>query len=97
MKIEFDKDAGNLIAQIFPRQDDNKPPAPQDLGKLGLVFGGRYANTNLTGLVIVAAVLLILVVVVRSETSTYSREIITGMVSLISLSLGYLFGSARGR
>ena len=62
----------------------------------GRLFGARYANTNITGIVILAALLLLLVDRFMPEHPG-SRELITGAFSIISLALGYLFGSSRPR
>ena len=97
MKIEIEDTVWAAVADSIGQQGSDKPPSPQALGWLGRIFGGRYASTNITGLVIVAAISLLFVVEARSEPGEHSREIVTGMVGLISLSLGYLFGSSRVR
>ena len=73
-----------------------EPPSAQDLGWLGRVFGARHADTNIAGMVIVAAVILLLYVVV-SGSYEQGREVVTGMIGLIGASLGYAFGSHRSR
>ena len=71
----------------------SRPPADQDLGLLGRVFGARYASTNIVGVVVTVA-LLFLVVNRFLGPYEYGREAITGTFSLLGLALGYLFGSA---
>ena len=72
-------------------------PNPHDLGWLGMIFGGRYASTNIAGVVIVASVLLLVGITFWPPAMEYQREVITGTFSLISLVLGYLFGSTKVR
>ncbi len=79
--------------------DHQEPPAHrQDLGLLGRVFGGRYASTNIAGLVAVVMMIMLAIVWYTSRGSgNFEREFVTGAFSLITLVLGYLFGSARAR
>ena len=73
-----------------------EPPSALDVGLLGRVFGARHADTNIAAMVIVVAAILLAGVVV-SGSYEQGREIVTGMIGLISASLGYAFGSRRYR
>ena len=68
-------------------------PNPQDLGWLGVVFGARYANTNIVGLVVTASILMLFGAAFGLPGLDFGRELLAGIFSLLSLALGYLFGS----
>ena len=85
-----------LVRMLVEESGPDGPPASLDVGLAGRLFGARYANTNITGIVIVAALVLLFVDRFMPE-HTGSRELITGTFSIISLALGYLFGSSRPR
>ncbi len=84
-----------LIRLIAKRGNGPTQPTPLDVGWVGRLFGARYADTNITGLVIVALLVLLFVVWLRPEYAE-SRELITGSASsIIGLALGYMFGKYR--
>ena len=85
-----------LVRLLAEESSPDGPPASLDVGLAGRLFGARYANTNITGIVILVALLLLLVDRFMPEHPG-SRELITGAFSIISLALGYLFGSSRPR
>lgn len=92
-----DSDRAVLVPLIraLKEEDSDKPATARDLGQLGRLFGASYANTNITGIAIIAMVMLLFVVVMLKPEHPGSRELITGAFSIISLALGYLFGSRR--
>ena len=85
-----------LVRTLVEQSGPSAPPTRQDLGLLGHVFGARYASTNITGIVIVAVLVLLFLDRFATEHPG-SRELVTGAFSVISLALGYLFGSSRPR
>ena len=85
-----------LVRMLAEEGSSDGPPDSLDVGWAGRLFGARYANTNITGIVIVAALVLLLLDRFMPEHPG-SRELITGAFSIISLALGYLFGSSRPR
>lgn len=89
-----------LIRRIIDQGGTGDPPAREDLGQLGRLFGGRYASTNIAGLTVIVLLLLLLLMVMvgawAEVTLPYERELVAGSFSGITLALGYLFGS-RGR
>ncbi|MYN64953.1 MAG: hypothetical protein F4X11_07995 [Acidobacteria bacterium] len=91
--------ATQAIRAIEAQSGHKEPPVQQqDLGWLGHIFGTRYATTNIAGIVAVAMVLLLVFIWYTTETpEAVEREFATGAFSLISLVLGYLFGSAKTR
>ena len=70
---------------------------PLDLGWLGRVFGARYAATNIAGVAVAAATLLLVLYWFVDGQHPASGQVVTGAFSLISLALGYLFGSSGPR
>ena len=69
-----------------------------ELGRLGKLFGGRSEKPgNISGLVIVICFLLIFVLLlVKIEEEKFgmsSGNLITAFAGIITLTLGYLFGS----
>ena len=93
-------DLAEIAIRAIEAQRDHKeaPVQQQDLGWLGYVFGARYAATNIAGIVAVAMVIMLAVIWRTTETpEALEREFATGAFSLLSLVLGYLFGSAKAR
>lgn len=89
-----------LARAIEAQRGPREPPDRRDLGMLGRFFGARYASTNIAGIVVAVALAMLTLVVFFKGTTTSEelpneREIVTGAFSLISLVLGYLFGSAK--
>jgi len=84
------------LRQVIEQGGAVEPPAREDLGALGRLFGARYASTNIAGFTVVVLLLLLVVMVVSGTSLPYERELVTGSFSGITLALGYLFG-ARGR
>ena len=82
-----------LVHWLINQGTTRDPPATSDLGLLGYVFGARYASSNIAGLVVVAALLLLIGDRFAASGHVASRELVTGAISLISLVLGYLFGA----
>lgn len=95
----MNEDELKALARLFKDGDLGTAPeaSPPDLGWLGRVFGGRYANTNIAGLVATASFILIFVAVFWPHDMEYRREVIAATFSVITLILGYLFGSTRSR
>ena len=68
-----------------------------DLGYLGKFFGSpKNASLNIAGLVIIALLLLIGFVYLKTGYIDENKELYAALTSLITLSLGYLFG-VRGK
>lgn len=87
-----------LIRTLVDQFSSKPPPARQDLGLLGRLFGARYASSNIAGLAVAVALLVLTALLVAGAFGVqyaFEREMVTGAFSLISLALGYLFGSAR--
>ncbi|MCY4030043.1 MAG: hypothetical protein OXH75_27495 [Acidobacteria bacterium] len=89
-----------LLRQLADAGSDVGPPAREDLGVLGRLFGARYASTNIAGFTVFVLLLLLLLMVgvgaFAKVSLPFERELVTGSFSGITLALGYLFGS-RGR
>ena len=89
-----------LLKQLTDQGSDVAPPAREDLGALGRLFGARYASTNIAGFTVVVLLLLLLLMLgvgaYAKVSLPYERELVAGSFSGITLALGYLFGS-RGR
>ena len=74
---------------------DIRQKSRYELGLLGRLFGGRRnAYLNITGFVVVCMVALMFYATIAVH-SGYSGQIVTGAMSIVSLSLGYLFGARR--
>lgn len=85
-----------LLKQLTDQGSDVAPPAREDLGALGRLFGARYASTNIAGFTVVVLLLMVGVGAYAKVSLPYERELVAGSFSGITLALGYLFGS-RGR
>ena len=42
-----------LLRQVIDQSGAGQPPAREDLGALGRLFGARYASTNIAGFTVV--------------------------------------------
>ena len=85
-----DAELREVMIQWIANRGDSAPD--ERIGMLGLVFGGRHAaSRNLAGVVILLAAALLIAAVIGDLN--HERDLITASVSLISLALGYLFGS----
>ena len=91
-----DNDPRESLIRMLLDQGAPSTPSRQDLGWLGAVFGGHFASSNIAGLVIVVALLLLIAVAWAGDYET-AGEVVTGALSLITLALGYLFGAHKGR
>lgn len=94
----MDEGLHSLLGRAIDAQEPPAPPAKQDLGVFGHLFGARYASTNIAGIVVIAMVIMLGTIWHTSKMpTTIEREFVTGAFSLISLVLGYLFGASRTR
>lgn len=84
-----------LLRALVEQRGGYEPPATEDLGALGRIFGARYASSNIAGVTVFAGLLLLFVTLWFGSDRGFERDLITGAIGLISLALGYLFGSAR--
>lgn len=68
-----------------------------ELGQLGKLFGGRKEKPgNISGLVLILCILFIggAYFSTTSEKSDIYEHVFTGLISVVTLILGYLFGSS---
>lgn len=85
-----------LLQMLAEESSAGDVPAELEVGWAGRLFGAGYAGSNIAGIVIVAS--LGLLAAERFAPSHESSELIIGStVSMITLALGYLFGSSRRR
>ena len=91
---ESDRAVAVAAIRALQGKSSDRRMTAQDVGLLGSLFGAGYANTNITGIAIIAMVLLLLSLLFIPKHPG-SREMITGAFSIISLALGYLFGYSR--
>ncbi|WP_424974282.1 hypothetical protein [Dinoroseobacter sp. S124A] len=95
--VNFPKENGSRATSELTQLTHEQETFKNELGWLGKPFGGRKEKPgNISGLVIVACFLLLLVAYLKPPSEGLGmtfEQMFLGLISVVTLILGYLFGS----
>jgi len=95
--VSIPKNRGGKATSELDQLTHEQETFKNELGWLGRPFGGRKEKPgNISGLVIVACFALLLVAYLYPPTDNLGmtfEQIFAGLLSIVTLILGYLFGS----
>lgn len=94
-KWNFDNVPQNIQKEYLKNQTSLKKNA-QESGFLGRIWGTKHASNNIAGLVCLISLIVFLVSIFSKKMDNETQSLfIQTSSSLITLSLGYLFGANR--
>ncbi len=85
----------NIQKEYLKNQTDLKKSA-QESGFLGKIWGTKHSSNNIAGLVCLSGLIVLLISILNKNIDSENKNLfIQTASSLITLSLGYLFGANK--
>lgn len=98
-QVKIPKTGNSGAKSELDQLDHEHKTFQNELGILGKLFGGRREKSgNISGLVVVVCLIMMIIAAFLysqgDSTRMYFETIFSGLLSVVTLTLGYLFGSS---